>query len=75
MGGYGLKHPEYMARLTDSETVKMAHERCERIIANRDLMVPNDLQTKINTIFYNLGIWDNLYYLGIKILKNPCDLL
>jgi cephalosporin hydroxylase len=74
VGGSGLKSLSKRASLADPDNAQLVREGYSRIIAQRDLLVPKELQTEITTIFHRLRIWDNMYYLGIKILKNPCDL-
>ena len=44
------------------------------IVARRDAKIPPEKQKEIARLFHDLGIWQQMWYLGIRIHKNPCDL-
>lgn len=44
------------------------------LVANRDVKMPPDEQAKIARLFHELDIWPNMWWMGIRTQKNPCDL-
>jgi len=46
----------------------------EEIVARRDVAIPIEKQKEIATLFHDLSVWRNMWFLGIPIQKNPCDL-
>ena len=53
---------------------RQAREGYLKIIEQRDLKLPLKKQNELMRLFHDLGIWDNMWFLGVKIIKNPLDL-
>jgi len=64
----------YRANLSDPETARIAQEHYSRIVAQRDVELSSAQQKQIMELYHRLGIWENMWWLGVKIQKNPCDL-
>lgn len=56
------------------ENARRASEAYARIIARRDAELDPEQQRQLMTLYHRLGIWEHMWYLGIPIQKNPCDL-
>ncbi len=61
-------------RLKDPQEAALMQKAFEEIVARRDLKLPLEKQKEIARIFHELKIWQNMWFLGIPIQKNPCDL-
>ena len=57
-----------------NDQLTMAVEGYREIIRKRDLRLPLEKQNELMKLFHDLDIWDNMWFQGIKIIKNPCDL-
>lgn len=67
--------PRYCrVNLSDPATARIAQEQYERIVAQRDVELGPAKQKEIMELYHRLGIWQNMWWLGVKIQKNPCDL-
>lgn len=44
------------------------------IVARRDVRIPLEKQKEFALLFHQLGIWQQMWFLGIPIQKNPNDL-
>jgi len=64
----------YRVNLSDPETARAAQQRYRQIAARRDVELTPAQQTEIMELYHRLGIWENMWWLGVKIQKNPCDL-
>jgi cephalosporin hydroxylase len=60
--------------LRDPAQLQRAREASDRLLARRDTKLGPEKQKELMRLWHELGIWSNLYYLGIKIQKNPMDL-
>ncbi|HXT70218.1 MAG TPA: CmcI family methyltransferase [Vicinamibacterales bacterium] len=60
--------------LRDPATLKASREAGERIAARRTEKLGPEKQKELQMLWHELGIWGNLYYMGIRIQKNPMDL-
>lgn len=61
-------------RLNDPQERQVMQQAFEEIVARRDLNMPLEKQKEIARLFHELDIWKNMWFLGIPIQKNPCDL-
>src|SRR5687767_9019539 len=61
-------------RLADPEEARQMQAAFADIVARRNLKLPLEKQQEIARLFHDLDIWRNMWYLGIPIQKNPCDL-
>lgn len=61
-------------RLNDPQEREFMQKAFEEIVARRDLAMPLEKQKEIARLFHELNIWQNMWFLGIPIQKNPCDL-
>ncbi len=57
-----------------TEQARLARKGYLKIIEQRDLKLGLKKQNELMRLFHDLGIWDNLRFLGVKIIKNPLDL-
>jgi cephalosporin hydroxylase len=62
---YGVDDPQAAASMQNA---------FEDIVARRNLKMSVKEQREIGQLFHKLDIWQNMWYLGIRIQKNPCDL-
>lgn len=61
-------------QLDDPLEAQRMREEFEAIVARRDLKMPLEKQKEIARLFHDLEIWENMWFLGVPIQKNPCDL-
>lgn len=61
-------------QLNDPAEAEHMQEAFAAIVAQRDVKLPLEKQKEIARIFHDLDIWKNMWFLGIPIQKNPCDL-
>jgi cephalosporin hydroxylase len=61
-------------RLNEAGETTSMQKAFEQIVAQRDLQIPLEKQKEVATLFHGLDIWRNMWFLGIPIQKNPCDL-
>ena len=57
-----------------NDQLTMAVEGYREIIRKRDLSLSLEKQNELMKLFQDLDVWDNMWFQGIKIIKNPCDL-
>ena len=60
-------------RSTPQEAASM-QKAFEEIVARRDVKMPLEKQKEIAKLFHDLKVWQNMWFQGIPIQKNPCDL-
>ncbi len=68
---YSLHNTPHVGESGEAERMQKAFEA---IVAQRDVKIPIEKQKEIARIFHDLSIWRNMWFLGIPIQKNPCDL-
>lgn len=73
LGTFGNQLEEFSS-LEDRETLEYAERRTEEIITARNQSLGVAEQKQLLTLWHGLGIWDNMWFLGIRIKKNPMDL-
>ncbi len=61
-------------RRADPEEAASMQKAFEEIVARRDVKMPLEKQKEIAKLFHDLKVWQNMWFLGIPIQKNPCDL-
>jgi cephalosporin hydroxylase len=49
-------------------------KRYEEIIARRDAVVPLRVRRQMMSWFWDLDLWQNMYWFGIPVLKSPSDM-
>jgi len=64
----------YQPRLDDPAATKHMQQAYKEIVARRDVKMPLEKQKEIARLFHELEIWQNMWFMGISIQKNPCDL-
>ncbi len=69
----GLKEYEFTKEYL-TEQARLAREGYLKIIEQRNLKLGLKKQNELMRLFHDLGIWDNMRFLGVKIIKNPLDL-
>jgi cephalosporin hydroxylase len=69
---YAANFPQH--QVDDPQAVITMQNAFEEIVARRNLKIPAEKQKEIARLFHDLDIWKNMWYLGIPIQKNPCDL-
>jgi cephalosporin hydroxylase len=69
----GLKEYQQTAEFRDAQ-LKLAHEGYEKVIEQRNLKMPVAKQREMMKLFHDLPIWENQWYQGVRIIKNPLDL-
>jgi cephalosporin hydroxylase len=60
--------------LNDPQEAAHMQQAFAQIVALRDVKIPLEKQKEIARLFHDLDIWRNMWFLGIPIQKNPCDL-
>jgi cephalosporin hydroxylase len=61
-------------RRSDPQEAASMQKAFEEIVARRDVKMPLEKQKEIAKLFHDLKVWQNMWFLGIPIQKNPCDL-
>jgi cephalosporin hydroxylase len=61
-------------RLQDPTEAAVMQQAFADIVARRNVEIPFEKQQEIARLFHNLDVWRNMWFLGIPIQKNPCDL-
>jgi cephalosporin hydroxylase len=61
-------------RRSGPEEAASMQKAFEEIVAQRDVKIPLEKQKEIAKLFHDLNVWQNMWFLGIPIQKNPCDL-
>lgn len=61
-------------RLNDPHETTEMQKAFAEIVARRDVHMSLDKQKEIAKLFHELDVWQNMWFLGIPIQKNPCDL-
>jgi cephalosporin hydroxylase len=61
-------------RVSDPQEALYMQQAFAEIVARRDVQMPLEKQKEIARLFHDLAIWQNMWFLGIPIQKNPCDL-
>jgi cephalosporin hydroxylase len=69
-----LRRAQALSDLRDPATMREAREAGERLLARRQTKLTAEKQKELMRLWHELGIWSNLYYLGVRIQKNPMDL-
>jgi cephalosporin hydroxylase len=54
--------------------LEAANRNYEELLRRRTSKFPIEKQKEMMKVFHDLGIWDDLHFHGIKIVKNPLDL-
>ena len=62
------------ADLRNPEAQEVLKQRTLEILAERDSALSQAEQLEIMGLWHELEIWQNMWFLGIRIQKNPCDL-
>ena len=57
-----------------NDQLTLALEGYREIIRKRDVRLSLEKQNELMKLFHELDVWDNMWFQGIKIIKNPCDL-
>ena len=57
-----------------NDQLSRAQRGYREIIRKRDLRLSLEKQNELMKLFHELDVWDNMWFQGIKIIKNPCDL-
>ena len=61
-------------RFADREKLRETQERTARMLELQDRILPVEEQKRIMNMWYDLEIWDNTAFLGVRVMKNPMDL-
>ncbi len=59
--------------LRDSTTLEVLQRRTEELLEARATELGIEKQKELMLLWHDLRIWQNLWYLGIRIQKNPMD--
>ncbi len=57
-----------------NDQLSRAQRSYREIIRKRDLKLSLEKQNELMKLFHELDVWDSMWFDGIKIIKNPCDL-
>ncbi len=68
-----LKGREESTAFLDDQ-LNRAQQGYREIIRKRDVRLSLEKQNELMKLFHELDVWDNMWFQGIKIIKNPCDL-
>lgn len=69
--GFG---PARVVSIYDPGSDAAVREGYEEMVARRDLSMSLEDQYRLQTLFHEMEVWGNLYWLGIKTQKNPLDM-
>lgn len=72
--GKPIQAPTRRADLRNPEAQAVAKRRAEEILARRDELLTFDEQVELIRLWEELDQWQNMWFLGIRIQKNPNDL-
>ncbi len=61
------------ADLRDTTTLEVLERRTQEILEARQTALPVEKHKELMRLWHELRIWQNLWYLGIRIQKNPMD--
>lgn len=61
-------------RLGDPRAVTLMRGAYDAAVARRDVRLSPEKQDELARLFHNLEIWRYMWYMGVRIQKNPCDL-
>ncbi len=64
----------HQPRRADPQEATAMQQAFAEIVAQRDVKIPIEQQKEIAKLFHDLNVWQNMWFLGIPIQKNPCDL-
>ena len=56
------------------EQARAAREGYQRILRQRNLKMDPARQHELMKLFHELDIWKNMWFQGVQLIKNPCDL-
>lgn len=70
----GTRGGSVLSDLRDDETLARAKAKTLQILEVRDSRLTPDDQIRLLSLWHELGIWENMWFLGIRIRKNPMDL-
>lgn len=62
------------ANLANEEARAVAERRSAEILARRDEVMSEAERVELVSLWQDLDIWQNMWFLGTRIQKNPCDL-
>ncbi len=51
-----------------------AHRDYEELLRKRNVEFPVEKQKEVMKLFHDLDVWNNLWFQGVRIIKNPLDL-
>lgn len=64
----------HQPRLNDPDEASQMQQAFADIVSRRDVKIPLEKQKEIARLFHDLDVWKSMWFLGIPIQKNPCDL-
>jgi len=62
------------ANLAHPEGRRVAERRAEEILERLDELLTEEARLELVELWQDLDIWQNMWFLGTRIQKNPCDL-
>ncbi len=71
---YSKAPDHYQHLLDDPEAQEYMQDAFSDIVERRNLKIPPRAQKRIATLFHELDVWQDMWFMGIRIQKNPCDL-
>jgi cephalosporin hydroxylase len=69
----GFKPYEFTERF-GQEQARRAQEGYQQVLRQRNLTLPVAKQHELMKLFHELDIWKHMWFQGVQIIKNPCDL-
>jgi cephalosporin hydroxylase len=63
-----------LAPRPSKEFAQLAQKSYEEIITIRNAVLPPQQLSEFLKFYYELGVWNRTWWLGVKTLKNPCDM-
>jgi cephalosporin hydroxylase len=70
----GGRPDDAFSSLDDRNTMQFAQVRTTEILEAKDQRLSVAQQKQLLGLWHSLGIWDNMWFLGVRIKKNPMDL-
>ncbi len=64
----------YQHSLDDAEATEYMRTALADVVTRRDKAIPLEKQKEIARLFHDLEIWPNMWWMGIRTQKNPCDM-
>jgi cephalosporin hydroxylase len=58
----------------DADLQQAARAAYDELLVRRSREIPPDEQRQLMLLYHRLGLWQSMWWLGVPVQKNPCDL-